>query len=119
MCKLIPTFTHNVSRQGRHTEMDDDISIDIDDYQFNTNINIGDTIQYNTGHQYSDEGQRIEAKVTAKSDDGFWLTVAFNDLDRGISGTMETCGFTESHIMELYNKNQYLEISLNTYLMSC
>ena len=89
--------------------MDDDISIDIDDYQFNTNINIGDTIQFNTGHQYSDEGQRIEAEVLAKSDDGFWITVKFNDLDRGISGTMETCGFTENAIMELYNKNQYIE----------
>ena len=81
----------------------------MDDYKVNEHISVGDTIEFNTGHQYSDEGQRIEAEVIDKSEDGFWLTIKFNDKDRGIQGVMTAVsGLTERHIIEKYNRNEYI-----------
>ena len=60
-------------------------------------------IQFNTGRQYSDKGQRI---VAAQVDDG---RIFFVDLDRCIDGmiTAPSAELTEASVLRAYDTNQY------------
>lgn len=60
-------------------------------------------IQFNTGRQYSKQGQRI---VAAQVDDG---RIFFVDLDRCIDGmiTAPNAELTEASVLKAYDANQY------------
>ena len=60
-------------------------------------------IQFNTGRQYSKQGQRI---VAAQVDDG---RIFFVDLDRCIDGmiTAPSAELTEASVLKAYDSNQY------------
>lgn len=74
---------------------------------FNTDMQIGDSIEFNTNRPYSVEGQRIKATVIDKIEDGFWLVIDFVDIDRKIKAEMKVNTLTQSEIMFNYDNNLY------------
>lgn len=71
---------------------------------------ITQAIAFNTGRQYSREGQRIVAKVTAIEPDDHLPTYrfVFADLDRGIYGRAICFGsFDQNQIMAAYDSGNY------------
>ncbi len=72
------------------------------------------SITFNTGREYSAEGQIIVATEFGCYDDIDWFGdsdinqyIIFNDITRGIAGKIELCELTETAIMEAYDKGQY------------
>jgi len=70
------------------------------------------TIKFNTGREYTDKGQRVAAALLDNGD------IYFNDIDRGIDGTIRANGltrddvvdlaiFTQRGIMAAYDSNEY------------
>lgn len=53
------------------------------------------TLAFNTGRTYTPQGQRIAAALL---DDG---AIVFNDIDRGIFGTISTPGLTLDDVLTL------------------
>jgi|GEM_PF-6348889 len=67
---------------------------------------------FNTGRQYSAEGQRIAYRVTSiKPDEDVpgmdWATVEFADIDRGISGVLSIMLMSEESVTGLCVLNAY------------
>jgi len=71
---------------------------------------ITQAMRFNTGRQYTPEGQDIVVWVTNKTTDEWGDVHACNfaDLSRGIYGTTTLLSFTEREFMDAYDKNQYL-----------
>jgi len=76
-------------------------------------------IKFNTGREYTKNGQRIAATL---QDNG---NIVFADIDRGIYGIIDAGGltlddilslncFTQRVIMEDYDANRYSDISSNS-----
>ena len=74
------------------------------------------TIKFNTGREYSKNGQRIAASLQDNGD------IVFNDIDRGICGIIRAGGLTREDVITLnlftplaitnaYDKNDYTDIS--------
>lgn len=69
------------------------------------------TLKFNTGREYTDQGQRIIATLQENG------AIHFDDVDRHIKGLIEFPGFTreevaqfffnQSAIMAAYDKNEY------------
>jgi len=59
-----------------------------------------DTLQFNTGIQYTENGQRIFAKIVGHHED--LLIVAMVDRDRSIAEYVLVHEFTREQIMEEY-----------------
>ena len=68
--------------------------------------------KFNTGREYTDKGQRVAAALLDNGD------IYFNDIDRGIDGTIRANGltrddvvdlaiFTQRGIMAAYDSNEY------------
>lgn len=70
-------------------------------------------IKFNTGRQYTAEGQVIVAYQVGEpeQDEDFpdtkWYTVRFLDLSRMVSGEMTTMGLRQSEVMGLYDLGHY------------
>jgi hypothetical protein len=74
------------------------------------------TLKFNTGREYTKNGQRIAAILQDNGD------IVFNDIDRSICGIIRAGGFTledvitlncftQRGIMESYDQNDYTDIS--------
>ena len=69
------------------------------------------TLKFNTGREYTDQGQRIIATLQENG------AIYFDDVDRCVKGLIEFPGFTreevaqfffnQSAIMAAYDKNEY------------
>lgn len=59
-----------------------------------------EVLAWNTGRQYTKEGQRIAAVRVAGG-------IVFVDVDRGIDGFIVDVPFTEARILEAYDNNRY------------
>lgn len=63
------------------------------------------TLQFNTGRPYSDQGQRIFAKIVGHHDD--LKIVAMIDRDRHLAEYVLVFNFTREDIMTAYDKSLY------------
>lgn len=75
-------------------------------------------IKFNTGRQYTAEGQIIVAYQVgeAEKDPDFeteWTTVRFLDLSRMVSGEMLTMGLHQSDVMALYDAGHYRNVYIS------
>ena len=53
-------------------------------------------IKFNTGREYTEQGQRIAARLLDNGD------IVFLDIDRGIDGVISANGLSKKDIEELY-----------------
>lgn len=75
-------------------------------------------IRFNTGRQYSKEGQIIEAEEFGTSLDHIdWFDfkneeqwIEFNDITRQIKGKIHFCKLSEMEIMKAYDEGNYEQI---------
>jgi hypothetical protein len=74
-------------------------------------------LRFNTGRQYSKEGQIIEAQEYGTPyDDLDWFNpneeqyVEFHDLTRQVNGRLHFCKLDQDAIMEHYDKGNYEQI---------
>tara|TARA_A100001515_G_C4564210_1_gene207609 strand:- start:489 stop:863 length:375 start_codon:yes stop_codon:yes gene_type:complete len=66
-----------------------------------------DILQFNTGRQYSDHGQRIFAKIVGYHNDLDMHIVAMIDRDRHLAEYVLVFNFTREDIMAEYDKSRY------------
>lgn len=76
---------------------------------------ITQAIRFNTGRQYTAEGQDIVVWVTNKTTDEWGDVHACNfaDLSRGVYGTTTLLSFTKEEFMRAYDANQYIGRYIN------
>ena len=55
-----------------------------------------DTIKFKTGREYTEQGQRIVARLLDNGD------IVFLDIDRGIDGVISANGISKEDIEDLY-----------------
>lgn len=77
------------------------------------------TLEFNTGRQYTDKGQRIiaiEVEVgVCPIFDSELTTVEFHDIDRHVAGRITIDGsITEAKVMHMYDNGRYVGIQ-STY----
>ena len=65
------------------------------------------TLQFNTGRQYSDHGQRIFAKVVGHDDELDAHIVAMVDRDRGMAEYVVVFDFTRDQVMAECDQSRY------------
>lgn len=76
-------------------------------------------IKFNTGRQYTAEGQIIVAYQVGEpeQDEDFpetkWYIVRFLDLSRMVSGEMITMGLHQSDVMALYDAGHYRQVFIS------
>ena len=72
-----------------------------------------DTLTFNTGRQYTQEGQSIECTVLEETVcpvmDWPILRVLFNDTSRGVRGIVEVETLDEASIMRAYDNGHYTQ----------
>ncbi len=80
------------------------------------------TIEFNTGREYSKEGQIIKATLYGDIENfDYWANsnpdddpfVIFEDITRDIIGKITLCDLTESAIMNAYDSGNYQEAEYN------
>tara|TARA_B100000519_G_C13818140_1_gene239024 strand:- start:93 stop:368 length:276 start_codon:yes stop_codon:yes gene_type:complete len=69
------------------------------------------TLQFNTGRKYSDQGQRIFAKIVGHHDDLDMHIVAMVDRDRHLAEYVLVVDFTREAIMAEYDRSCYFRPS--------
>lgn len=72
-------------------------------------------IKFNTGRQYTAEGQVIVAWTVGEPEkdpdfDCEWVTVRFADLSRMVEGEIVVMGLTEKNVMSRYDATDYKNI---------
>lgn len=75
-------------------------------------------IKFNTGRQYTPEGQIIVAYQVGEAvhDEEFdmtFLTVRFIDLSRGVSGEIGVTELTERAVMHFYDLTRYKNVYIS------
>lgn len=66
-----------------------------------------DTLQFNTGIQYTVSGQRIFAKIVGHHDEMDRHIVAMIDRDRSMAEYVLVTEFTQEQVMEEYRHSRY------------
>ncbi len=66
-----------------------------------------DTLVFNTGRKYTEDGQTIEASIMSFDDETNLYKISFADKARYIVGIMFVKEFTKEAIMEQYDKGAY------------
>ena len=69
-------------------------------------VQLSQEITFNTGRQYTAEGQQINATVLEVMEDGRYR-VRFDDISRMITGVVEVTQFSEAAIMTEYDAMRY------------
>jgi len=72
----------------------------------------GDSLEFNTGRQYTNEGQIIKVKVVRVQPFLDWMDeylIIFNDISRGICGIGTVWEFKQSDIMKLYDGGKFTD----------
>lgn len=75
-------------------------------------------IKFNTGRQYTPEGQVVVAYQVGEPEKGDifgcdWLTVRFIDLSRMVSGEIVVLGLTEKDVMTSYDGGHYRSVFIS------
>lgn len=69
-------------------------------------VQVSQEITFNTGRQYTADGQQIKATVLEVMEDGRYR-VRFDDISRMITGVVEVTQFSEAAIMTEYDAMRY------------
>ncbi len=69
-------------------------------------VQLSQEITFNTGRQYTADGQQIKATVLEVMEDGRYR-VRFDDISRMITGVVEVTQFSEAAIMTEYDAMRY------------
>lgn len=76
-------------------------------------------IKFNTGRQYTPQGQLVVAYQVGEPEKGDifgceWLTVRFIDVSRMVSGEIAVLGLTENHVMAAYDGGHYESVWIDS-----
>ena len=69
-------------------------------------VQVSQEITFNTGRQYTADGQQIKATVLEVMENGRYR-VRFDDISRMITGVVEVTQFSEAAIMTEYDAMRY------------